>query len=108
MGEDVKRVSKEELEIMRVLWEHDAPISSNELFENLVNNRNWELASLMTVLARMAAKGMVCCNRTTRMNYYMALFSENEYNDKISILAKVLNKLTKDFGTPLQGLLWTI
>ena len=108
MGEDVRRVSKKELEILRVLWEHDAPMSSNELFEELVNDHNWEPASMMTALAHMAAKGMVCCNRITRTNYYMALFSENEYKAKTSILEKVLSKLTRDFGTPLQGLLWTI
>lgn len=97
----MKKVSKRELEIMRILWEHGAPMSSDQLFEELVNNRNWELASLMTVLAHMAVRGIVCCDRMTHINYYTALFSENEYNKKTSILKKVLNKLTKDFGTPL-------
>lgn len=75
----MKKLSEAEFEIMQVLWRHDAPMTSNQLLEEMGDNRNWKLASLMTVLARMAEKGAVYCDRTTRTNYYSALVSEEEY-----------------------------
>ena len=41
-------------------------MSSNQLLEEMGDNRNWKLASLMTVLDRLAEKGAVHCDRITR------------------------------------------
>ncbi len=45
----------------------------------LKDRYDWKLAALMTFLARMADKGYVSCDRSTRTNYYSALISRNEY-----------------------------
>lgn len=102
----MKKLSEAEFEIMQVLWRHDAPMTSNRLLEEMGNNRNWKLASLMTVLARMAEKGAVYCDRTTRTNYYTALVSEEEYKltEGTSLLEKMFHKSAKDFIASLyQG-----
>lgn len=75
----MKKLSEAEFEIMQVLWRHHAPMTSNQLLAEMGDGRNWKLASLMTVLARMAEKGAVYCDRSTRTNYYTALVSEEEY-----------------------------
>lgn len=70
------------------------------------DNRNWKLASLMTVLARMAEKGYVHCDRSTRTNYYTALVSEEEHKltEGTSLLEKMFHKSAKDFIASLyQG-----
>ena len=102
----MKKLSEAEFEIMQVLWRHDAPMTSNQLLEEMGDNRNWKLASLMTVLARMAEKGAVYCDRTTRTNYYSALVSEEEYKltEGTSLLEKMFHKSAKDFIASLyQG-----
>ena len=102
----MKKLSEAEFEIMQVLWRHDAPMTSNQLLEEMGDNRNWKLASLMTVLARMAEKGAVYCDRTTRTNYYSALVSEEEYKltEGTSLLEKMFHKSVKDFIAALyQG-----
>ncbi len=102
----MKKLSDAEFEIMPVLWRHDAPMTSNQLLEEMGNSRNWKLASLMTVLARMAEKGAVYCDRTTRTNYYSALVSEEEYKltEGTSLLEKMFHKSAKDFIASLyQG-----
>ena len=102
----MKKLSEAEFEIMQVLWRHDAPMTSNQLLDEMGDNRNWKLASLMTVLARMAEKGAVHCDRTTRTNYYTALVSEEEYKlaEGTSFLDKLFHKSAKDFIAALyQG-----
>ena len=99
----MKKLSEAEFEIMQVLWQHNEPVTSNQLLEEMGDNRNWKLASLMTVLARMAEKGAVHCDRSTRTNYYTALVSEEEYKitEGTSILERLFNKSAKDFITML-------
>lgn len=102
----MKKLSEAEFEIMQVLWKHEEPMTSNQLLDEMGDNRNWKLASLMTVLARMASKGAVYCDRTTRTNYYTALISEDEYKitEGTSVLEKLFNKSAKDFVASLyQG-----
>lgn len=102
----MKKLSDAEFEIMQVLWRHNAPMTSNRLLEEMGDSRNWKLASLMTVLARMAEKGAVYCDRTTRTNYYTALVSEEEYKlaEGESFLEKLFHKSAKDFIVSLcQG-----
>ena len=75
----MKKLSDSEYEIMKILWGQDAPMTSNEILEGLKGRYDWKLAALMTFLARMADKGYVACDRSTRTNYYSALVSQREY-----------------------------
>ncbi len=75
----MKKLSDSEFEIMKVLWEQDTPMTSNEILAGLKGKYDWKLAALMTFLARMADKGYVSCDRSTRTNYYSALISQKEY-----------------------------
>ena len=75
----MKKLSDSEYEIMKILWGQDAPMTSNDILEGLKGRYDWKLAALMTFLARMADKGYVACDRSTRTNYYSALVSQREY-----------------------------
>ena len=102
----MKKLSEAEFEIIQVLWKHKAPMTSNQILDEIKDNRQWKLASLMTTLARMAEKGAVYCDRTTRTNYYKALVSEAEYKttESTSFLEKMFNRSAKDFIASLyQG-----
>lgn len=102
----MKRLSEAEFEIIQVLWRHNKPMTSNELLAEMGSTRNWKLASLMTVLARMAEKGAVYCDRTTRTNYYTALVSEEEYKltEGMGFLEKLFHKSAREFVASLyQG-----
>ena len=102
----MKKLSEAEFEIMQVLWKHNEPMTSNQILDEMGDTRNWKLASLMTALSRMAEKGAVYCDRSTRTNYYTAQVSEDQYKvtEGTSILEKLFNKSAKDFITSLyQG-----
>ena len=95
----MKKLSEAEFEIIQILWRHDEPLTSNQILYELEETRNWKLASVMTVLARMAEKGAVYCDRNTRTNYYSALVSEEEYKlaESDSFLEKLYDKSAKNF-----------
>lgn len=94
----MKKLSDAELEIMQVLWSHTEPLTSNQILSEIGENRNWKLASLMTVLARMAEKEAVYCDRSTRTNYYTALVAEEEYKlmESETLLDRLYNKSAKN------------
>lgn len=75
----MKRLSEKEFEIMQILWKKGSPMTSGEILEGVSGSIDWKLSSLMTVLSRMAEKGYVYCDRSTRTNYYTAIVGEEEY-----------------------------
>lgn len=95
----MKKLGDAELEIMKVLWSHSGPLTSNQILEGLAGIKDWKLSSIMTALARLAKKGFVHCDRTTRTNYYSALVGEAEYK-----LAQSRSFLEKLYDNSIQKL----
>lgn len=84
MKQEMKRLGDAELEIMLVLWDAPRPVTAGYILEQLKGRRSWALSTLMTALARLADKGFVACDRSTRTNYYTPLVSEQAYKDRES------------------------
>lgn len=79
MKNAVKNLGEAELEIMQVIWNSTAPVTSSYILNELQEKRKWQLSTLMTSLARLADKGYVICDRSTGTNLYSFLISENDY-----------------------------
>ncbi len=99
MNDKTKRLGDAELEIMIVIWQSEEEVTSNYILEKLKGQRDWKLSSLMTSLSRLAEKGFVNCDRTTRTNLYSGIITENEFKAKEG--KSFLNKL---YGNSIQGL----
>ena len=95
----MKKLSEAEFEIIQALWRNNKPMTSNQILGEMGDTRSWKLASLMTALSRMAEKGAVYCDRSTRTNYYTALISEDQYKvtEGTSVLDRLFNKSAKEF-----------
>ena len=76
---NLKPLGDAELEIMLALWEEKKPVTSGHILERIRDKRKWALSTLMASLERLANKGYVHCDRTTRTNYYTAVISAEEY-----------------------------
>ncbi len=103
MDAKIKRLGDAELEIMLILWHSKESVTSSYILEQLKEKRKWSLSTLMTSLARLAEKGFVHCDRTTRTNLYSALIKENEY--KIQESKSFLEKL---YGNSLKSLVTSL
>ncbi|MDE6219395.1 MAG: BlaI/MecI/CopY family transcriptional regulator [Lachnospiraceae bacterium] len=102
----MKKLSDSEFEIMKILWSRGTPMTSNGILDEMKGQRDWKLASLMTVLARMVEKGYVYCDRSTRTNYYSAVVGEEQYKVEESeqFLDRLFNKsATKLIASLYQG-----
>lgn len=103
MGTLLKKLGEAELEIMQVIWNCDAPVTSNYILKELHGLRKWQLSTLMTSLARLADKGFLHCDRTTGSNLYSPVIPEQEY--KAGASRHFLEKL---YHNSLQNMIATL
>jgi predicted transcriptional regulator len=67
-----------ENDVMRQLWASDAPLTVREVHERLAENRTLAYTTVMTVLDRLARKGVVRQERSGRAYLYSAASSREE------------------------------
>lgn len=105
MGTGRKKLGEAELEIMQVIWRSSAPLTSNQILQELQQYRNWQLSTLMTALARMANKGFVHCDRSTGTNLYSAVVLENDYKvtESKNFLEKLYDNSVQNLVASLYG-----
>jgi len=103
MGNTPKKLGEAELEIMQVIWDADAAVTSNYILKELHGRRKWQLSTLMTSLARLADKGFISCDRSTGRNLYTSIISENDYKTGASkhFLEKLYNNSIQNMITAL-------
>ena len=81
--ETLVRLSEAESEIMSIIWGQNEPLTSTYILEHLTS-RTWALSTVMTALARLCEKGYIICDRSTRTNYYSAIITHQDYQEKES------------------------
>ncbi len=79
MCSSLKKLGEAELEIMQVIWDSTAPVTSNYILKELQGRRKWQLSTLMTSLSRLANKGFIICDRSSGTNLYSQVVSESDY-----------------------------
>ena len=94
-----KNLGEAEFEIMQVIWDASAALTSNAVLESLHGKRRWALSTLMTSLARLAEKGYLICDRSTGQNLYSAKVLESDYKFNES-----KNFLTRMYHSSVTGL----
>ena len=103
MGDSLKKLGEAELEIMQVIWDADAAVTSNYILKELHGRRKWQLSTLMTSLTRLSDKGFVHCDRSTGSNLYTPVISENDY--KTGASRHFLEKL---YDNSIQNMIATL
>lgn len=105
MNKIVKKLGEAELEIMQVIWEANAPVTSSFILKELQERRKWRLSTLMTSLSRLVDKGFISCDRTTGNNLYSSIISENDFKAKESksFLEKLYNNSIQNMVATLYS-----
>ena len=72
------QISEAEFEVMRIVWDH-APVSTNEITDQLVQSTDWSPKTIQTLIRRLVTKGALTYKKQGRMFVYMAAVEEDEY-----------------------------
>ena len=73
------KITDSELEVMKLLWQANSALSITDFREKLQKSKDWEPATIKTLVSRLVSKGVI---RQEKRNifYYSPLISETEYN----------------------------
>jgi predicted transcriptional regulator len=74
-----RRISDAELHVMEVLWAADQPLTATEVAERVDPDRDWTLATVKTMLSRLAAKGALSHREDGRRYFYSAAIERDSY-----------------------------
>jgi predicted transcriptional regulator len=74
-----KRISDAELDLMEVLWAASEPLTSAEVGERLEAQRGWSMATVKTMLGRLAAKGVISHREDGRRFLYSPAIEREAY-----------------------------
>ncbi|WP_417622993.1 BlaI/MecI/CopY family transcriptional regulator [Parasphingorhabdus sp.] len=73
-----ERISDAEHVVMEVLWKR-APLTATEVADQVVQQKDWSLQTVKTLLSRLAAKAIVGTERDGRRFLYSPLVERDTY-----------------------------
>jgi BlaI family transcriptional regulator, penicillinase repressor len=80
-GDDMtnaEKISDAELEVLKILWANESPLSERQIIEALTKENNWHRATIQTLVRRLCEKGAVQKVKK-EIFYFSALISEADY-----------------------------
>ena len=92
VSEKFCRLPDAELEVMKVVWEFDAPVSTIMIMERL-KYKNWHISTVLKLISRLTERGFIKSEKNGRYNVYVPLVNEAVY----------LKSETKSFLERLHG-----
>jgi len=74
-----ERLPAGELDIMKALWESEAPLRAGEIAKALATEHSWKTPTVHKLLSRLEEKGFVYADRTCYYHKFSPAISEVEY-----------------------------
>ena len=76
----IQQISDSELELMKIVWASGGKAKYAEIMEELaMRGSTWQKNTVITLLSRLADKGLLKTSKIGRRNEYIALVTEAEY-----------------------------
>ena len=88
----VNKISEAELEVMKILWDADQPLSTHTICKQLQEQMGWDRSTVRTLIKRLVEKAAII-QKKLDVYCYLPAISETEY----------LNAQTKSFINRLYG-----
>jgi BlaI family penicillinase repressor len=73
------RISEAELQVMEALWGASEPLTATEVADRIDAGRGWSLATVKTMLSRLAAKGALTHREDGRRYFYSPAIDRDSY-----------------------------
>lgn len=77
----MKKIPDAELDIMKVVWQQEPPVTSGVMLEGLARDtkKEWKLQTLHTLLNRLVDRGFLSYERKAREKFFYPLVRKDEY-----------------------------
>lgn len=72
------KIANAELEVMRILWKKQEPVSSLQIRKELDQTKGWGKSTVLTLLRRLTDKEVITAHKREVL-YYNANITEEEY-----------------------------
>lgn len=90
-----KLLGELELAVMRIVWEGET-VTVREVLEKLTKTRPLAYTTVMTVMSRLADKGLLIANKQGKTYHYRSAYSREEFEAQAA--SQVVQSLITDFG----------
>ncbi len=74
----IKRLPDAELEVMKAVWQHDGPVTRQQIQQTLAAH-HWAVGTFQALLARLEAKGFLTHTPQGKTFLYSALVTQQQY-----------------------------
>jgi len=78
MNFNAEKIVDSELEVMRVLWQHNEPVELNEILQVLKVKKGWKESTTKTIVRNLRIKGSI---ELISRGRYAAIVTESEFNE---------------------------
>ena len=79
MKSKIQRLPDTELEVMKVIWNNETPISTSKVKEYLEEGRPWNISALQTILNRLIKREFLSSTKKGKYRYYEPIIDEDIY-----------------------------
>ncbi len=79
MNLNISKIPQSELSVMKIVWEHNGPISSKEVISKLQEKIGWKRTTTLTLLSKLVQKEFLSAEKIKLYTYYTALINKKEY-----------------------------
>lgn len=95
-------ISDAELEVMKVIWSKNKPITSLDIVEAF-EDKGWKKTTIGTFLTRLVEKGALSAEKQGKLYYYTPLVSQRDYRkfQTKSLISNLYGGSIKDFAVSL-------
>jgi len=74
-----KRLPDTEFELMRIIWQHEPPVTTATIIQDLGDSVKWKPQTVLTMLVRLIEKGFLSSERVGKERNYTPIISGPEY-----------------------------
>ncbi len=102
---EYKKLSEGELYILTAIWETGEESVSRSMIEDRIAEKNWNVNTVNTFLARLTEKGAVSCRKIGKTNFYTPIYNKDGYLafEGSSFLARLYNNSIGSFMAALSS-----
>ena len=81
MNSEIKKIPDAELEVMKIVWNNDSPISTSKIKESCdeEKKKSWSISTLQTLLNRLIERGFLETEKRGKERIYFPKIVEEEY-----------------------------